>query len=603
MTILRRLNPRLHLAAAIGWAVFAVVTLAGLIAANLAAARAEDRARADAEGLLAEFAIQVRDAVSMNLQSRRSVLQATAAQILASRDGTMLDDGRRFAALQSQFPEFVWLGAVDGSGRIRSATEGLLVGVDVKSIPWFVQGSERPFVSESHAPLPAGPTGANAALLPELPLLDFAVPLDPSRPGQGVIAAFVRWSWVEQVLSRMQDALSKRRQIEVILAGRDGTVLVGPTRWLGKPVTPGSDLTEGGSFSIGTRTQLRLADGLGLGWTAIVRQKADLALEPVRSIRRTVFLIVFLAGVLAAGAAAMVARVFTRRLSLLAQDAEAVRNGQALTLGTPVGADEVSRIGRTLLQLVDHLQTEKQALRVLNSELDRRVAERTLRIERMAEEARHAAVTRERFRIARDLHDTLAHSMMALLTQIRLIRKLHARMARDEFDAELDRAETVAATGLSEARAAITQMRDNGVHDTGLGPALGDLARRFTHRTGVACSLEVQARIGSWADDRAETVFRIVEEALRNVERHARATSVRISLRCSSGTEADALDARGTDVVVDVTDDGIGFDTAHPTPGHYGLLGMQEQAALISARFQVVSEKGRGTRVALHMAG
>ena len=271
----------------------------------------------------------------------------------------------------------------------------------------------------------------------------------------------------------MQDALSKRRQIEVILAGRDGTVLVGPARWLGVHLSADNDLTEGGSHSMGTRTQLRLADGLGLGWTAIVRQQADLSLEPVRSIRRTVFLIVFLAGLLAAGSAAIVARVFTRRLSMLAQDAEAVRRGDALTLKSPVGLDEVSRIGGTLLQLVDHLQTEKQALQILNSELDKRVAERTLRIERMADEARHAAVTRERFRIARDLHDTLAHSMMALLTQIRLIRKLRMRMAQEEFDAELDRAETVAATGLSEARAAITQMRDNGVHDTGLGPALG----------------------------------------------------------------------------------------------------------------------------------
>lgn len=600
-TLSMRLDPRLHLAAAIGWAVFAVVTLAGLIAAHLAAAQAEHRARRDAEGLLAEFATQVRDALSMNLESRRSVLQATAAQILASGPGHPTDVERRFSAMQARFPEFAWLGAVDGSGRVRVGTGRVPVGADVSGTPWFIEGRQRPFVGERYlavSPVVPGRSGQG----PGGPAsLDFAVPLDPTRPVRsGVVAAHVDWHWVERMLSRMQDALSRRRQIEIMLASRDGTVLVGPSTWLGVRPAGDLDLTEGGAYSIGTRTQLRLADGLGLGWTAVVRQRTDIAFETVRTTRRTVFSTVFLAGLLAAGCAAMVARVFTRRLSLLARDAEAVRSGQARALTPPAGSDEVSRIGGTLAQLVDHLQAEKQALQTLNSELDRRVAERTLRIERMGDEARHAAVTRERLRIARDLHDTLAHSMMALLTQVRLVRKLRHRMTPAELDAELDRAENVAASGLSEARAAITRMRDNGVHDTGLGPALGDLARHFEHRTGLPCRLDADPGMAAWADDRAETVFRIVEEALRNVERHARANAVRISLRRDGQGGAPASD-EGECVLVDVVDDGIGFDTTRPRPGHYGLRGMQEQAALISARCEILSEPGKGTRLTLRM--
>lgn len=296
----------------------------------------------------------------------------------------------------------------------------------------------------------------------------------------------------------------------------------------------------------------------------------------------------------------MVARVFTRRLSWLARDAEAVRTGRVPALHPPKGVDEVSRIGSTLAQLVDHLQAEKQSLQALNAELDRRVAERTLRIERMGDEARHAAVTRERLHIARELHDTLAHSMMALLTQVRLVRKLRDRMSPAELGAELERAEVVAATGLAEARAAITQMRDNGVHDTGLGRALDDLARRFVQRTGVQCGLTADPGMAVWADDRAETVFRIVEEALRNVERHARARSVRVDLR----VDEEAVGQRageGRRVMVEVVDDGIGFDPARPAPGHYGLRGMQEQAALIAAQWEIVSRPGHGTRVSLRM--
>lgn len=604
MLLLRRLNPRLHLAAAIGWAVFVVVTLAGLVAAELAAARAESRARADAEGLLAEFATQVRDALSMNLENRRSVLQAAAAQVLEFNEDHATEVERTLSTLQSQFPEFLWLGAVDPTGKVWAGTEGRFVGDEVADMPWFLRGRERPYVGERDLPPPSAETTSTLQAAPPTRLLDLAVPLDP-LPGRegGVVAAQLRWSWVEQLLSKMQEALGQRRQLELMLAGRDGTVLIGPAHWLGRRPTPERELTEGGRYSIGTRTQLRLADVLGLGWTAIVRQPAALALEPVRTIRRSVFVIVFAAGLLAALGAAMVCRVFTRRLTRLADDAEAVRSGQALAMHAHAGADEVSRISGTLAQLVDHLQNEKQALRSLNLELDRRVAERTLRIERMADETRHAAVTRERLRIARDLHDTLAHSMMALLTQIRLIRKLQQRLSPAEFAAELDRAEAVAASGLSEARAAITQMRDNGVHDTGLGSALVDLARRFAQRTGVPIALDTDPELSSWADDRAETVFRIVEEALRNVERHARANQVHIRLQRSPCTVGAGAEAQGPGVIVEVADDGVGFDPGRPVPGHYGLRGMKEQAALIAAHWEVHSRVRQGTRVVLRLDG
>jgi signal transduction histidine kinase len=249
--------------------------------------------------------------------------------------------------------------------------------------------------------------------------------------------------------------------------------------------------------------------------------------------------------------------------------------------------------------VVDHLQAEKQSLQVLNAELDQRVAERTTRIERMADEARHAAVTRERLRIARDLHDTLAHSLMALLTQIRLVRKLHRRMDATELEDELGRAEAVASTGLADARAAIGQMRDNGVRDTGLTPALHDLARRFRQRSGVELTLVSEGPAQDWADERAETVFRIVEEALRNVERHAQAQAVGATLHWSISAGGAAAGEVSTRVCIEVVDDGVGFDLEQPQSGHYGLRGMQEQAALIDARLEVASRPGQGTAVLL----
>ena len=593
MKPLQRLNPRLHIAAAIGWAVFVVVTLAGLVAANLAAAEAERRARTDAEALLAEFATQVRDALSMNLETRRSVLQATAAQIAAVEERSPASVARKLAAVRSQFPEFLWLGTVDGAGRVELGTDGLFVGENLAAAAVFAQGRRRAFVSDARVPWPTGQRLPDDAAGRADQLLNIAVPRDAADGGGagGVVAACLSWGWVERVLARMQEAFNKRRQVELILTGRDGRVLVGPPGWQGRRVATPAELGERGAYVVGARTELRLADVLGLGWTAVVRQRADIALAPVHTLRRTVFLIVFLAALLSAAAAMLVTRLLTRRLSLLAADAEAVRRGDHRALRPPPGADEVSRIGTTLAQLVDHLQSEKQALQTLNTELDQRVAERTRRIERLAEESRQAAVTRERLRMARDLHDTLAHSLMALLTQVRLVRKLRHRMGDAELDAELGRAEAVATTGLSDTRAAITQMRDSGVLDTGLGPALQALARRFGQRSGVVVDFSADDQPGSWAGERAEIAYRIVEEALRNVERHAQAACVAICLR-----RAGAADAA---LRLEVADDGIGFDPALPAPGHYGLRGMREQAALIDAQLQIHSQPGAGTRIVL----
>ena len=585
----RQLDPRLHIAAAIGWAVFGVVTLAALIAANLASNQAERRARADAEGLLAEFATQVRDALSMGLETRRSLLQATAAQISSSTDRDSATLRRTLLAAQSQFPEFTWLGVADAAGRVVADTDNSSLRTNVSALPWFRQGSKAPFVSDLHA-APMSPDALTAALGGQSPRwIDTAAPI---RDG-GALGALLQWGWLEQQISRMQLALNRSRRVELLLAGRDGTILVGPPKWLGRTLAGGQDVTEGNEYLVGSRAHLRLANDLGLGWTAIVRQPAELALAPARTTGRMVFLIVFAAGLLAAAMAALATRLLTRRLTRLAADAEAVRLGDRRSLSAPAGDDEVSRIGATLAQVVDHLQSEKQALQSLNTELDLRVAERTLRIERMADEARHAAVTRERLRIARDLHDTLAHSLMALLTQIRLVRKLRGRMDAAELDEELVRAETVATTGLSDSRAAIAQMRDNGVGDTGLGAAVQNLTRRFSERTGVAVSLESDELLARLSDERAETVFRIIEEALRNVERHAGARAVHVGLRSTPKS------GEGAEVKIEVVDDGIGFDSTLPRPGHYGLRGILEQAALIGAKLDVLSKPGKGTQIVL----
>ena len=205
----------------------------------------------------------------------------------------------------------------------------------------------------------------------------------------------------------------------------------------------------------------------------------------------------------------------------------------------------------------------------------------------MGEEARYAAVVRERLKIARDLHDTPAHSMMAMLTEIRLLKKL-ATTRPEALAEELAEAEKAAHQGLQEARAAIAQIRYNPARDVGLGVALQDHLKLFGDRTGLSCHFECDPALATFSEERAETLFRIAEEALRNIERHAGAGMVTVSLQ---------RDEAGRVLQMGVSDDGVGFETGSDHPGHYGLVGLREQAQLIGAQLLIVSLPGQGTRL------
>jgi signal transduction histidine kinase len=151
----------------------------------------------------------------------------------------------------------------------------------------------------------------------------------------------------------------------------------------------------------------------------------------------------------------------------------------------------------------------------------------------------------------------------------------------------LARAEEVAHAGLNEARSAIAQMRSNSVRDTGLGPALSKAVERFKDRTGLNVELMIDGDAARFGDERADVIFRMTEEALRNIERHARATRVRVSLQAADRSHLTLL----------IEDDGIGFDPAVSRPGHFGLIGLREQAQLIGADVAIESAPDRGARV------
>ena len=321
-------------------------------------------------------------------------------------------------------------------------------------------------------------------------------------------------------------------------------------------------------------------------WQVQLSEPRELVYQRANALAIRIWWISICLGAATAALGAFGARHLTNRLKNLTLSAAAVGRNEVARIEVPSGRDEVAQLAAAFAKVLDDLRQERTELLNLSSELERRVAVRTREVERLAEESRYAAIVRERLQIARDLHDTLAHSMMAMLSEVRLLRKIQVHDPNSLAE-ELARAEEVAHAGLNEARSAIAQMRGNSARDTGLGPALSKAIERFKDRTGLTVELAIEGDAARFGDDRADVIFRMTEEVLRNIERHARASRVRLILNVDHGTHLTLL----------IEDDGVGFDPVASRPGHFGLVGLKEQAQLIGADFTIKSAPERGTQV------
>jgi signal transduction histidine kinase len=594
-TLLRDLNPRHSLVAGIIWLMVA-------LAASFAIA-----ASIWAGGVAREIVVQqhVRRLVLETDQLGSDLGQAVSMRLDAIRTQGGLPPLEVFKRLRSAYPDLAWIAVADAAGVLMAtaasanAIDHLNPGDNVSATPWFSEGLQRPWIGVIGKSI-----GASA-----VPLLgDLAAPVrDESGHIVGVIAAHLTWHWASTDVQRLSDTLDPNGSAQTLVLNRAGVVVVGSeslrnAAWNGllvdeaPPLEPPLNRTGAPRFErlpagqtvLVARAPVSIA-GQELGaWQVQLSEPKEMVYQRANALAVRIVWISICLGVATAVLGALGARHLTNRLKDLTRSAAAVGRGEIARIEVPSGRDEVAQLAAVFAKILDDLHQERSELLKLSGELERRVAVRTREVERLAEESRYAAIVRERLQIARDLHDTLAHSMMAMLSEVRLLRKLQAHDP-DSLPDELARAEEVAQAGMNEARSAIAQVRVNSVRDTGLGPALSKAVERFKDRTGLHVEFAADADAARFGDERAEVIFRMTEEALRNIERHAAASNVRVALRM--------LDAAQLELQVE--DDGAGFDPSASRPGHFGLIGLREQAQLIGAQIEIKSAPNQGTTLRL----
>lgn len=201
--------------------------------------------------------------------------------------------------------------------------------------------------------------------------------------------------------------------------------------------------------------------------------------------------------------------------------------------------------------------------------------------------AREAAVAEERALLARELHDSIAQSLVFLKIQLQLLRRASDNAQPEQVNQALDELDAGLRESIGDVRELLLHFRVR--TNTGdIEQALEETLTKFRHQSGLAAHLRAHGHGLPLAPDVQVQVLHVVQEALSNVRKHAQASWVELEV------------AKGPQWRLAVRDDGIGFDAAQcPGQSHVGLNIMRERAAVIGAQVELVSLPGRGTSATL----
>jgi len=314
---------------------------------------------------------------------------------------------------------------------------------------------------------------------------------------------------------------------------------------------------------------LLVATGAVIGTTLSFRAGHELSGE---AYHRWHYAYIFL---FAAGGTALSALIYSvllrwalSPLKQLQEAAEALRQGR-MDVRVPLhpfSDAQMKRLVETFNQMVETIASNNERLHWLSQQILQ-------------------AQEEERARIARELHDEAAQWLTSLLIRQRLL----IRTLPPEMRPEVEEIQRMTATALEHLRRIALELRPAILDDLGLVEALRWQAEEFQKKTGLSVTLQIQGHIERLSREIELTLYRVSQEALTNIARHAKATRVEMTLNCL-----------GDHLELTISDNGIGFDpevVRKSRPRSLGLIGMAERLSLVGGTLEIESAPGKGTRV------
>ena len=232
-------------------------------------------------------------------------------------------------------------------------------------------------------------------------------------------------------------------------------------------------------------------------------------------------------------------------------------------------------VGNMIVNLM-HVQREQYKKLILAND----------RLTRYAATLEQLTTSRERNRMARELHDVLAHTMSGVAVELEGVRAL---MHSDPEKAEtlLNHSLQAVREGLTETRRSLQALRASPLEDLGLGLAITNLAESSTGMSEFQINIDIEENLRDFAVEIQQCFYRVAQEALSNISLHANAKNVNLSLNYSE-----------PNLKMIIEDDGLGFEIKKVDyEQKYGLLGMRERVEMIGGKLSIDSEPEKGTRI------
>lgn len=237
-------------------------------------------------------------------------------------------------------------------------------------------------------------------------------------------------------------------------------------------------------------------------------------------------------------------------------------------------------IGWLEFRLIEIQRQQQKQLQISNTKL----RQHALTAERLAQ-------SQERNRIARELHDTLAHTLSSVSVQLEAVKALYdvnPKEAKSLLDKTLENTHN----GLKETRRALKDLRASELENYGLTKSIINLLNSSKERGNFNFETQISTEADSLPDEIIHCLYRIIQEAMENVIRHSRAKNVDLNLYIHKN-----------DVHLQIVDDGVGFNLNELNDReNFGVQGMKERVEALGGDFQIKSMNNQGTTIDIHIA-
>jgi two-component system sensor histidine kinase UhpB len=295
----------------------------------------------------------------------------------------------------------------------------------------------------------------------------------------------------------------------------------------------------------------------------------------------------------------MMSKHIAKPLTSLMSSVNRIASGDLSTPIGNLGSDEILTLSKSFDAMRLKLSASLDKIRAQNQELEIRVAKRTREIRESRRRIEHllkkviSSQEDEQRRIARDLHDTILQDISALLIRLEICKLEPEGVSVEAID---DMREIVTKT-IDSVHTVIKDLRPTLLDDLGIDAAIMWLVNKHLTKRGIKCHVEARSPIRKRLPSSVEVaLFRILQEAIINITRHANAQNVYVALQAAESA-----------LLISIEDDGDGFDIHDvmrlPSENGRGLgiMGMKERASLVEARLDIFSLPGKGTRLCVEI--